>query len=112
MVSNYSLSTNSESQTEIELERLYEKLLKLEVHLYRRRLRHVKTLRQHMTMIHREIDNAFHNAYQSYETDTHNLSRTIREFQEDIAKLRNACCEGCSDDKKLNRSFYFGSDEL
>lgn len=87
MVSKTTYLENAETTSEAELARLHRKLMKLETNIYRRRVAHVKTLRKHITMIQREIENAFHAAYQVYEVDMHQLAITVREFQEDIANL-------------------------
>ena len=88
MLSNFIFTENFESPTESELERLYEKLLKIEVLIYRGRLKHLKSLRKRMNQLHQQIDNAYDEASKYYELDMHKLAITIREFQEDIYNLR------------------------
>ena len=88
MLAKNSHSENSVIHTVKELERISTKLQQLEVHLYRRRLTHLKSLRKRVNLIHREIDKAYHDAYQTYEIDLHNLAINVREFQDDINSLR------------------------
>ena len=112
MLSNFLQRQKPENLSEIELERLYEKLLKLEVHIYRRRLSHLKALRKRVSMIHREIDKAYQDAYQTYEIDLHNLAVTVREFQEDIADLRGVSDEIRVRPESLNKSVTTSTSEL
>ena len=88
MLSNFTFTENFESLTESELERLYEKLLKIEVLIYRGRLKHQKSLQKRMNQLHQEINDAYIEASKYYELDMHKLAITIREFQEDIYNLR------------------------
>ena len=99
---------NSVNDTEMELERLYIKLFKLETHLYRRRLSHLKSLRKRVSLIHREIDKAYHDAYQTYEIDMHHLSIHIREFQDDLNLLRSTVVPDSVKMKTFNKNANHG----